>query len=246
MTKNLPGGNRPSHSRGIMKVGMKHDLARRNSRLHPRAGFTLIELLIVIGLLGALAVLVLPRIGSERGAALDRALAPSEMMDIRRAFAAFEADCVPTAADREIIGQYGLEILTIYEEARGWSFPAAFDPARGRGWRGPYLESQGTRTVYTEEDGQPLTGSGPTAAIPVVHDPRYAPNTPQSGERYYRVLRDPGGGRLALVYLGAGDSLDVEPSPEATEATPFHQAFINHHQAEGDGFENIIQPLGVQ
>jgi prepilin-type N-terminal cleavage/methylation domain-containing protein len=209
-------------------------------------GFTLIELLIVIGLLGALAVVVIPRIGGSREAALEQSLAPSEMMEIRRAFAAFQADCVPNAADRILIGQYGLEILMTFDESRGWSFPARFNPARGRGWRGPYLESQGRRTVYINESGQPLSGTGSTAIIPVVHDPRHTRNALNVAERFYRVLHEPTTGHLALVYLGVTDVLEAAPNSAATAATPFHEAFLNHHQTEDDGFSNILHPLGVR
>jgi prepilin-type N-terminal cleavage/methylation domain-containing protein len=211
-----------------------------------KRAFTLIELLIVIGLLGGLAMLVLPRLSVNRHWASDEALAPSEMMEIRRAYAAFEADCLPTTADAEKMAQYGLEILMRFESSRGWSFPESYDPARRKGWRGPYLEAQGTRTVYVNGIGQPLTGSGPTAQIPVVHDPRHGMDAAGQAERFYRVLREPTSGHLALVYIGANGTLECEPEPAATAETAFYDAFLNHHQVAGDGFDDIIRPLGVE
>ncbi len=211
-----------------------------------RYGFTLIELLIVIGLLGGLAMLVLPRLSVDRNWAGDEALAPSEMMAIRRAYAAFEADCVPTTVDAQKIGQYGLEILMRYESSRGWSFPGSFDPARRKGWRGPYLEAQGTRTVYINENGQPLTGSGAMAEIPVVHDSRHGMNATGQAERYYRVLHEPKSGHLALVYIGANGMLECEPDPAATAGTSFYDAFRFHHRSVGNGYDDRIRPLGVE
>ena len=64
-------------------------------------GFTLMEMLIVIGLLGALVALILPRLTVQKTWAVDEAMSPAEMMEIRRAYAAFQADCIPTAADRD-------------------------------------------------------------------------------------------------------------------------------------------------
>jgi prepilin-type N-terminal cleavage/methylation domain-containing protein len=231
-----------------------------NGRIH--GGFTLIELLIVIGLLGALATLVLPRLTVEKEWAVDESLAPKEMMDIRRAYAAFEADCVPTKGDRELIAKYGLEILMKYE-SRGWSFPASFDPARGKGWRGPYIQQEGTRTVDVSLDTSPnpdvyrgQTTTGGDTDIPVILDPRHDTDADTAEapreDRFYRVLYEPTSGHLALVYVGTkdqdgnGDLLDAKPDEDASAGDPFADCFVNHHQAEGDGYDDMIRPLSTQ
>lgn len=175
--------------------------------------FTLLELLVVIGLLGALAMLLLPRLQMQRSQVVEKSLAPAEMMDIRRAFAAFEADCAPTPADWEIIEKYGLEILMEYDAERGWSFPDSFDYQRGKGWRGPYIEQQGTRRVYIDQNGQPLAGSGTTATIPVVHDPYSA--LPDD-EHYYRLIHTVESGKdyLKLVFIGSDGVLGTDDDIE--------------------------------
>jgi prepilin-type N-terminal cleavage/methylation domain-containing protein len=169
-----------------------------------RPGFTLIELLIVIGLLGALVALVLPRLTVQKTWAVDESMAPAEMMEIRRAYAAFQADCLPTALDRTQIDRYGLAILMTTNIAwtTSWSFPLAFEPNRGKGWRGPYLQQEGTRTVYLDEAGQALTGSGPTNEIPVIHDPRHATDdATHAAQHFYRVQMRTN--TLYLIYVGA-------------------------------------------
>lgn len=176
----------------------------------PDAGFTLMELLIVIGLLGALTMLVLPRLQVTKSWAADDSMAPAEMMDIRRAYAAFQADCLPTAADQTNFARSGLAILmtTNLTGASGLSFPLEFDAQRGKGWRGPYLQPEGERNVYLHEEGQPTNGSGATATIPVICDPRYGMEAVRAGEHYYRVLRRTND--LHLVYIGADGSLTNE------------------------------------
>jgi prepilin-type N-terminal cleavage/methylation domain-containing protein len=169
-------------------------------------GFTMMEMLIVIGLLGALVALILPRLTVRKTWAVDESMAPAEMMDIRRAYAAFQTDCMPNEDDREEIARYGLSILmstNLWESNWNaiWSFPASFDPDRGKGWRGPYLQQEGTRTVYPNEDGQALAGSGPTAEIPVIHDPRHATDADAAEQRFYRVQMRTN--TLYLVYVGA-------------------------------------------
>lgn len=162
------------------------------------------EMLIVIGLLGALTMLVLPRLQVTKTWAVDESMAPAEMMDIRRAYAAFQADCLPTASDRAQIARYGLAILlnATSDGVSIWSFPLQFDPQRGKGWRGPYLQQEGTRTIYLNESGQALVGTGPTAEIPVIHDPRYTmdANKGFAGEHFYRTLMLTN--TLFLAYVG--------------------------------------------
>ncbi len=172
------------------------------------AGFTLIELLIVIGLLGVLASLVLSSLQVQRTDVLDNSLAPAEMMDICKAFVAFEADCVPTSTDRTLIEQYGLEILMDYESSRGWSFPDEFDFDRGKGWRGPYIERQGSREVNTVS-GQPLLSGG--TDLPVVHDP-YS-DLPDD-EHYYRVIKPAAETKLKLVFIGSDGALGTADDVE--------------------------------
>lgn len=182
-------------------------------------GFTLMEMLIVIGLLGALVALILPRLTVQKTWAVDESMSPAEMMEIRRAYAAFQADCLPTAADRAQIGRYGLAVLmtTNIAWSTSWSFSMTFDPRRGKGWRGPYLQPEGARRVYLDEEGQPLTGSGPTAEIPVIHDPRHATDAADAAERFYRVQMRTN--TLYLVYVGAdavfGSDDDVAQPLEA-------------------------------
>ena len=193
----------------------------KTRRLPGLAGFTLIELLIVIGLLGALATLILPQLHLKRTEVLDTQLAPAEMMDICRAFAAFEADYAPTSADRNRIRDYGLEILMDHNPARGWdSSLGTFDPDRGKGWRGPYIEQQGQRTVFFDVDadpnnsGQPQTGgSGSTVTIPVVRDP-YSDS--QNDDHYYRVIHkvESGKDHLKLVFIGSDGELGTADDVE--------------------------------
>jgi prepilin-type N-terminal cleavage/methylation domain-containing protein len=184
------------------------------SAVRVRDAFTLIELLIVIGLLGALVALVLPRFTARKSWALDESMAPSEMMEIRRSYAAFQADCLPNGDDRDEIARYGLAILmstNLWDSNWNtvWSFPASFDPRRGKGWRGPYLQEEGRRTVYIDQEGQPLSGAGATNAIPVICDPRYAADRADalSAERFYRVVMQTN--TLYLVYLGEDGILDT-------------------------------------
>lgn len=165
------------------------------------------ELLIVIGLLGALTMLVLPRLKVTKTWAVDESMAPAEMMDIRQAYAAFQADCLPTVADQTNYARSGLAILmtTNLTGGAGLTFPLEFDPARGKGWRGPYLQREGERTIFLHEEGQPTNGTGPAATIPVIFDPRHEMESARAGEHYYRVIRRTND--LYLVYVGADGSL---------------------------------------
>jgi len=234
--------------------------ARNARRLAPdrqeallRGGFSLIELLIVIGLLGALATLVLPRLTVEKEWAVDESLAPKEMMDIRRAYAAFEADCVPTKGDRELIGKYGLGILMKYDASMApgtggeeWSFPASFDPARGKGWRGPYLQQEDTRNVDLTGSGQTYDGVS-SDAIPVILDPRHNTDASNGEERYYRVLYEPTNRYLALVYVGENGILNCGVVSGLSGGEDFNAAFEYHADAtNGNEADDVVRPLSTQ
>ena len=172
--------------------------------------FTLIELLIVIGLLGALATLVLPRLTATRTEALDPVV-HKEMQDIRLAFQRFCNDVNPTDAQLGLFRQYGLAPLLRREIATAYSF-AEWDEERGRGWRGPYLGEEGTRDIASNGNGQDTPGG---ITIPVIQDP-YSENG--SDGRFYRVLcrKDDGANwspeDLALVFVGREDDPAVGAS----------------------------------
>lgn len=175
---------------------MQHnsDLYLRCWQSTPGRGFTLIELLIVIGLLGALAVLLLSNLNVNRTEVIDASLVQKELSDIQRAFQRFQADCVPQSADYKRMTQYGLDVLTTYETSRGWSFPGVWDPDRNKGWRGPYMVSEGMRTVNTtdvdadgiaDHAGQPMDSAGQT--IHVICTPYVNDEDGDAGD-YYRVI----------------------------------------------------------
>ncbi|NMA45135.1 MAG: hypothetical protein GX945_01085 [Lentisphaerae bacterium] len=182
-----------------------------------RFAFTLLELLIVIGMLGALATLILPHLAVARTEAFDP-MVQTEMQDIRIAFQRFYNDVMPNEAQLDLFRKYGLAPLMQSELPGIYSF-AGWDPDRCRGWRGPYLESEGTRIIDANSDGQMQAESG--ISIPVILDP-YA--KADGDARYYRVLcgkkdsltYDPD--KLALVFIGVeNDVLDtsVHNTPQA-------------------------------
>lgn len=165
-------------------------------------GFTLIELLIVIGLLGALATLVLASLQGTRTESLDESLVEKELADIQRAFQRFVLDCAPTREDYARVARYGLAPLMAYDgylqTGETWSFDA-WDDARGRGWRGPYIVREGTANVDVDVTA---VGSGsvdiPTSLgqvedasgteIPVVQTPYVDDEDAWRGGEYYRVV----------------------------------------------------------
>lgn len=114
----------------------KHTIVKR--------GFTLIELLIVIGLLGALTMLVLPTYRLQRVAANEDIML-GEMAALQEAFQRFYADCLPTLADLNVLTNVYLAPLLVQTDP---NTPPQFDypdyePDRRVGWRGPYAETEG-------------------------------------------------------------------------------------------------------
>jgi prepilin-type N-terminal cleavage/methylation domain-containing protein len=151
-------------------------------------GFTLLELLIVVGLLAALAALVLPRVTARRTDVWDDSLVPQEMSRIRSAFDAFVCDCVPTSNDLVKVAASGLSILMEYDSDQDWSFPDAYDAERGKGWRGPYMTAEGT-----------------IDELPVILDPYYSDSLTN---HYYRVEQS--NAVTTLVFVGSDGEVDTE------------------------------------
>jgi prepilin-type N-terminal cleavage/methylation domain-containing protein len=190
-------------------------------------GFTLIELLIVIGLLGALASVMLSSLSVNRTESLDDSIVQKEMSDIQRAFQRFRADCVPSQDDLKLMTKYGLAVLMEYdgylESGDTWSF-AKWDNAKGKGWRGPYVEREDGRyfNIATDSDdiadspGQPCydsTGTSSTKEIPVVCTP-YVNDTGCYEGSYYRVIPEVGSSevtQLWMVFPSYNGSLPLNP-----------------------------------
>lgn len=161
-----------------------------------RAGFTLIELLIVIGLLAALAALVLTSLSTDREEVLDSTIVQKELADIQRAFHRMNADCVLQQNDYKLISRYGLAILIkdcgylIAPDA--WSFPSGWSAERGKGWRGPYIQQEGKRDIDTSANGDDIgvtaqqLGTGTT--VPVICTPYAADDEYAADGHYYRVI----------------------------------------------------------
>jgi type II secretory pathway pseudopilin PulG len=149
------------------------------------SAFTLIELIIVIGLLGALAAVMLPSLTVKRVESLQQVVG-HDMYEVRSAFQRFYHDCVPQPEDLENICDYGLEILTRApsECAGTWSF-VEYDPGKDKGWRGPYVEMEGERLINPDSVGQDRTGG--TVTVKVIEDPF----TDSDDGHYYRVVAPP-------------------------------------------------------
>jgi len=179
-----------------MTNAMKNHMAGAGGR-----GFTLIELLIVIGLLGALATLVLSGLGASRTEAFNDALVQKELSDIQQAFQRFVLDCAPVRSDYALIAKYGLAPLMdpghggYLETGDAWSFDDTWNNARGRGWRGPYLEREGETAIdvtMAANDipmvlGQVEAATGGTE-VPVVQTPYVNDQDSQQGGEYYRII----------------------------------------------------------
>ncbi|MDO4583780.1 MAG: type II secretion system protein [Planctomycetia bacterium] len=154
-----------------------------------RNGFTLIELLIVIGLLAALASVFFSHFTGTREEVAHDPIVQKELSDIQRAFHRMAVDCVLQRETHYLkIAQYGLAPLmanslrTDGTDNTNWQFET-WDNERGRGWRGPYLSSEGYRNIDSASIGQ-KSGSR-TERIPVLTSPH---SESETDRHYYRVL----------------------------------------------------------
>ncbi len=187
-----------------------------------RRGFTLMELLIVIGLLAALATLVLSNLTYTRTEALDGSLVQKELADIQRAFQRFAADCIPQQADYKLIAKYGLAPLIQYEgyldenKNEAWTF-TRWDNDRRRGWRGPYMEYEAEEAINIDLEGgmpdyygqiEPKSGGW---TVPLICTPYYVYDKDNWHGGYYRVIPEVAGGTNEITQLWV-----VFPSHEGT------------------------------
>jgi len=215
-----------------------------------RLPFTLLELLIVIGMLGALAALILPHLAVAKTEAFDP-MVQTEMQDIRIAFQRFYNDVMPDETQLDLFRKYGLAPLMQSELPGIYKF-AGWDSDRCRGWRGPYLESEGTRMIDANSDGQAPAESG--ISIPVILDPY---TKTDSDSRYYRVLcgkKDAltyAPDKLALVFIGIENDVlntTVHDSPQtgATDWAERHFAIgSDGMDADGNPRQEIVKKLVI-
>jgi prepilin-type N-terminal cleavage/methylation domain-containing protein len=176
-----------------------------------RHAFTLIELLIVIGLLGALAALMLPLFDVDRVESLEE-IVSHDLAAIQQAFQRLHRDAVLDEADLDEVRRYGLVALferPVSYGTNNWTLDE-YDADRQRGWRGTYAQQEGGRTIDPDSDGQDHDGG--TVSVPVIETP-FA--TAGDDGHYYRVLAPErqGGGyvyrEMLIVCPGADGKLDI-------------------------------------
>ncbi|MDO4550001.1 MAG: type II secretion system protein [Planctomycetia bacterium] len=162
-----------------------------------RNGFTLIELLIVIGLLAALASVFFSHFTGTKEEVAHDPIVQKELSDIQRAFHRMAVDCVLQRDTHYLkIAQYGLAPLmanslrTDGTDNTNWQFPI-WDNERGRGWRGPYISSEGYREIDPSSVGQ--KSGNRTERIPVLTSPHAQSET---DKYYYRVLAVDADGKI--------------------------------------------------
>ncbi len=187
-----------------------------------RAGFTLIELLIVIGLLGALATLLLSTYSVNRTETLNDSIVQKELADIQAAFQRLEADCVLREEDYALVSRHGLAVLTTPGLLPSW------DADRNRGWRGPYIVAEASRQINLGGSGISTVGQAPVAGgqeVSVVCTPQAKGG---NDGHFYRVAPELDGGRIEQLWVVfPGDSGMMTGVPDVNSSDP----------AERDAFE---------
>jgi len=146
------------------------------------------ELLIVVAVLAALAMVVLPHFSTTKKMANDIAV-QSELAEIQRAFIRFKNDCMLTQDQYDDVAKYGVSVLMKNRNADNDAIFTDWDDDKGRGWRGPYLVSEGMRRINPNASGQPLSGSGVLGGVfvPVICCPDAdVTNTDDIG--FYRIF----------------------------------------------------------
>ena len=166
------------------------------------------ELLIVIGLLGALATLVMSELSMTREESLNDALVEKELSDIQAAFQRYVADCCPGQNEYEKFAMYGLAPLVRNDSATPdpW-YQEEWDSARGKGWRGPYVAYEAAVEVDTTDSnasGLPdAFGQRPDSGgteILVIETPYTNDDDGQNGD-YYRVIPERDGTEVTQLWL---------------------------------------------
>jgi len=100
-------------------------------------GFTLIELVMVIAVLGIMAAVAIPVIGTFIGSAQETAT-KDELRLLARAIAGSDE-----ARDRGFEGDIGFPPSSLADLARKPDSLSVWDPFLDLGWNGPYIDSTG-------------------------------------------------------------------------------------------------------
>ncbi|MDO4571273.1 MAG: type II secretion system protein [Planctomycetia bacterium] len=199
-----------------------------------RNAFTLIELLIVIGLLAALASVFFSHFSGTKEEVAHDPIVQKELSDIQRAFHRMAVDCVLQRETHYLkIAQYGLAPLmanslrTNGTDNLNWQI-AVWDDERGRGWRGPYISSEGYREIDPASVGQ-KSGSR-TERVPVLTTPH---SDSETDMYYYRVLAVDIDGKILAP-------ADIDTADEVKKVDQFWVVFPET-ESWGDNISSISE-----